>query len=119
RRLSGHSPARGRPAPPLRQRGRHCAHTESRNRAIEFLEDPVPPSDFSMLQAVRWLVYLVGDLHQPLHVTTGYYNTTLNGFPKKLWHPAPQAVRVRVWHIMSGARGAPPAGRRSSEVGGA
>jgi len=44
----------------------------------------VPPSDFSMLQAVRWLVYLVGDLHQPLHVTTGYYNTTLNGFPKKL-----------------------------------
>ena len=24
----------------------------------------------------RWLVHLVGDLHQPMHVTTGYYKTT-------------------------------------------
>ena len=40
-------------------------------QAIAILEMPTAPPDFSKAQAVRWLLHLVGDLHQPLHVTTG------------------------------------------------
>jgi hypothetical protein len=46
------------------------------NRAIAILESPTAPPDFSKLQAVRWIVHLVGDIHQPMHVTTGYYKST-------------------------------------------
>jgi hypothetical protein len=46
------------------------------NRAVAILEAPVAAPDFSKAQAVRWLVHLVGDIHQPLHVTSGYYKTT-------------------------------------------
>ena len=45
------------------------------NRAIAVLESRHAPRDFSKAQAVRWLVHLVGDIHQPLHVTSGYYKT--------------------------------------------
>ena len=46
------------------------------NRAIAVLESPTPPANFSRAQAVRWVVHLVGDIHQPFHVTAGYYVTT-------------------------------------------
>jgi hypothetical protein len=53
------------------------------NRAIAVLESPSPPANFSRAQAVRWIVHLVGDIHQPFHVTAGYYATT----PAALQHP--------------------------------
>jgi len=40
-------------------------------QCIAILEGSATPSDFSKQQAVRWLVHLVGDMHQPLHVTSG------------------------------------------------
>jgi hypothetical protein len=46
------------------------------NRAITVLESPAAPANFSKAQAVRWIVHLVGDIHQPFHVTAGYYATT-------------------------------------------
>jgi hypothetical protein len=53
------------------------------NRAIAVLESAAPNPQFSKAQAVRWIVHLAGDIHQPLHVTGGYYDTT----PAKLAHP--------------------------------
>jgi S1/P1 nuclease len=64
-------------------------------QCIAILEAPTPPPDFSKRQAVRWLVHLVGDLHQPLHVTTGYYNTALSTFatkPKRIDDPSQAAA---------------------------
>ena len=49
-------------------------------RAIDILEAPTAPATFSKRQAVRWVVHLVGDLHQPMHVTSGYYNPTVASF---------------------------------------
>jgi hypothetical protein len=49
-------------------------------QCIGILEGAITPPNFSKLQAVRWLVHLVGDLHQPLHTTSGYYNSTLTSF---------------------------------------
>lgn len=54
------------------------------NRAIAVLESATPDPQFSKAQAVRWIVHLAGDIHQPLHVTGGYYTTT----PAALAHPA-------------------------------
>jgi len=48
--------------------------------SIAILESPTPPADFSQRQAVSWLVHLVGDVHQPMHVTAGYYDTTSPSF---------------------------------------
>jgi hypothetical protein len=48
-------------------------------RCIAILEGNADPH-FSKRQAVRWIVHLVGDLHQPMHVTSGYYKTTLASF---------------------------------------
>jgi hypothetical protein len=42
------------------------------NGCIRILEGQTTPN-FSKLQALRFLVHLVGDIHQPLHVGTGYY----------------------------------------------
>ena len=42
------------------------------NRCIDVLEGQ--STLMSKPHAVRWLVHLVGDLHQPLHVGCGYYN---------------------------------------------
>ena len=53
------------------------------NRAIAVLESATPDPQFSKAQAVRWIVHLVGDIHQPFHVTAGYYDTT----PAALAHP--------------------------------
>lgn len=47
------------------------------NRCIAVLESPAATPHFSKLQALRFLAHLVGDVHQPLHVGTGYY--TIHG----------------------------------------
>ena len=52
-------------------------------QAIQILETPGSTDGFSKLQAVRVVVHLVGDIHQPLHVTTGYYDTKKAGFKAK------------------------------------
>lgn len=47
------------------------------NGCIRILEGK-PTPNFSQLQALRFLVHLVGDVHQPLHVGTGYYQFDAN-----------------------------------------
>jgi hypothetical protein len=45
------------------------------NECIDILESPPgKKAKFEKKQALRFLVHLVGDIHQPLHVGTGYYN---------------------------------------------
>jgi hypothetical protein len=46
------------------------------NRCIKVLEAPADTPGFSRLEALRLLVHFVGDLHQPLHAATGYYDLT-------------------------------------------
>lgn len=43
------------------------------NECIRTLESTTANPKFTKLQALRFLVHLVGDIHQPLHVATGYY----------------------------------------------
>ncbi len=44
------------------------------NTCIRILETPGNQrTPFTKLQALRWLVHLTGDIHQPLHVSAGYY----------------------------------------------
>jgi hypothetical protein len=43
-------------------------------RAIDVLEGK--SSEFTRVQALRIIVHLVGDIHQPLHTVSGYYNLT-------------------------------------------
>jgi S1/P1 nuclease len=45
-------------------------------RCIKVLEAPADTPGFSRLEALRLLVHFVGDLHQPLHAATGYYDLT-------------------------------------------
>ena len=45
------------------------------HRCIEILESETDTPEFTKLQALRWLLHLVEDLHQPLHVVSGYYRT--------------------------------------------
>jgi hypothetical protein len=46
------------------------------NQCIAILETPPnKPTLFTKRQALRFLVHLVGDIHQPLHVATGYFNS--------------------------------------------
>ncbi len=45
-------------------------------------------SRFTKLQALRFLVHLVGDIHQPLHVATGYYKFNRRGQPSLITDPA-------------------------------
>lgn len=52
-------------------------------RCIETLEAETESSRFTRLQALRWLLHLVEDIHQPLHVASGYYSTV----PKGMAHP--------------------------------
>ena len=64
-------------------------------QAIAILEAVTPPPDFSKQPALRWLVHLVGDLHQPFHVTTGYYDPNAAKFatkPARINAPAAAAV---------------------------
>lgn len=53
------------------------------NQAIQILESPTTTDGFSKRQAVRFLVHLVGDVNQPMHVTTGYYDTKKTSFKSK------------------------------------
>ena len=53
------------------------------NQVIVILESPTETLGFSKRQAVRFLVHLVGDIHQPMHVTTGYYDTKKTAFKTK------------------------------------
>ena len=52
----------------------------ARREAIAILESPTEDPVFTKPQTVRWLVHLVGDLHQPLHATSSYYKTTVASF---------------------------------------
>jgi S1/P1 Nuclease len=54
-------------------------------RCIEVLEAQSESAQFTRLQALRWLLHLVEDLHQPLHVASGYYST----LPSAMEHPKP------------------------------
>jgi hypothetical protein len=51
-------------------------------RCIEVLEADTAPPDMTKLQALRRLIHLVEDLHQPLHVSSGYYRTTPSALAK-------------------------------------
>jgi S1/P1 Nuclease len=58
------------------------------NACIKVLETPNGrPVRFSKRQALRFLVHLVGDLHQPLHVTSGYYRFDSPGHPTLVRDP--------------------------------
>ena len=71
------------------------------NHCIDVLEGitPSPPVGgegrgevaLSKTHALRWLVHLVGDLHQPLHVGCGYYRFDANGKVTLLKTPAEAA----------------------------
>jgi hypothetical protein len=52
------------------------------HRSIEALESETPLPDMTKLQALRWLLHLVEDLHQPLHVASGYYRTATSALAK-------------------------------------
>ena len=52
------------------------------HRCIDILERDTETPDFTKLQALRWLLHLVEDLHQPLHVVSGYYRTTEDSLPR-------------------------------------
>jgi hypothetical protein len=45
-------------------------------KCIDILESPTVDPNFSKLQALRLLVHFVGDIHQPLHTATGYYDVS-------------------------------------------
>lgn len=40
-------------------------------------------ADLTAKEALRWLVHLVGDIHQPLHVVAGYYDLSDPNSPKR------------------------------------
>jgi hypothetical protein len=43
-------------------------------RCIRVIEsETIPHHEMARAQALRWLVHLLGDLHQPLHLGSGYY----------------------------------------------
>ena len=68
------------PTDPLRPFVTNADVVHAIAQCIAILEGSATPANFSKPQAVRWLVHLVGDMHQPMHVTSGYYNTTLPSF---------------------------------------
>jgi len=43
-------------------------------RCVEIFESGDTSETFMKVQALQWLVYLAVDLHQPLHITSGYYD---------------------------------------------
>ncbi len=48
-------------------------------RCITILETASEDPRFTKLEALRFLVHLVGDIHQPLHASTGYYTVKGTG----------------------------------------
>jgi hypothetical protein len=67
-------------------------------QCILVLESPQTPlsvrTNFTKAQALRLLVHLVGDIHQPLHVGCGFYDLTDPDHPKLLTNPAKIQLRV-------------------------
>ena len=59
-------------------------------RCIDVLETERESPEFTKLQALRWLLHLVEDIHQPLHVASGYYNTAAPALahPQRVDDPA-------------------------------
>ena len=45
------------------------------HRSVDILEGRTESAMFTQLQALRWLLHLSEDIHQPLHVASGYYST--------------------------------------------
>ena len=68
---------------PMREFVRDDDIVHALNRAISILESPSSSREYSKKQAVRWLVHLVGDIHQPCHATAGYYDPALPTFKTK------------------------------------
>lgn len=68
---------------PMREFVRDDDIVHAINRAIAILESPSPSPTYSKTQAVRLLVHLVGDIHQPCHATAGYYDPALPTFKTK------------------------------------
>lgn len=59
------------------------------SRCIQVLEAPVSNSqELTKVQALRLLVHLVGDVHQPLHCGTGYYTLDRPGRAELITFPA-------------------------------
>lgn len=56
------------------------------NRCVAVLEGK--SKEFTKLQALRLLVHFVGDIHQPLHVGSGYYNVDDNDTVTLIVDPA-------------------------------
>ena len=54
-------------------------------RAIAVLEGK--SSEFTKVQALRIIAHLVGDIHQPLHTISGYYNLSDMNAPKLISKP--------------------------------
>ena len=48
------------------------------HQSMDILEGRADSATFSKLQALRWLLHLSEDIHQPLHVASGYYSTAAN-----------------------------------------
>lgn len=59
-------------------------------RSIDILEASTDSPAFTKLQALRWLLHLSEDIHQPLHVASGYYSTATDtlSHPTMLTDPA-------------------------------
>ncbi len=67
--------------------------THAINRCVAVLETAEnQPDDFTKPQALRLLVHFVGDIHQPLHCGTGFYDLS------DLAHP----ILIRDPHLCSG-----------------
>jgi hypothetical protein len=49
---------------------------------IQILESPVDTPGWTKKQALAWLLHLVEDLHQPLHVGSSYYRLGRNNVPR-------------------------------------
>ncbi|HNP83198.1 MAG TPA: S1/P1 nuclease [Nitrospira sp.] len=45
------------------------------HQSVDILEGRTDSAPFTKLQALRWLLHLSEDIHQPLHVASGYYST--------------------------------------------
>lgn len=58
------------------------------NRCIVVLEDSSSNREMTKAQALRVLVHLVGDIHQPLHVGTGFYQIAADGRVRLVTSPA-------------------------------
>jgi hypothetical protein len=57
-------------------------------RCVAVLETPeTRPDDFTKSQALRLLVHLVGDIHQPLHCGTGFYDLSDLSHPVLITDP--------------------------------